>query len=312
VLWSEWNGKYRDTVRQFWKGDGGVVSDFATRFCGSSDLYEWSSRRPHASLNFVTCHDGFTLNDLVSYDHKHNEANGEENRDGSDNNISWNCGVEGPSDDPQIVALREKKKRSLLATLLLSQGVPMLLAGDERGQSQKGNNNAYCQDNAIAWIDWETTPDEEKLVFFTRQVIEVFHQQPVFHRRRFFHGHAIQGAEAPEIAWLEPTGKEMASEDWKSGFARCLGVQLFGGEIDVDEHGEAIIGDSMLLLFNADHSHCIPFTLPVPKDTGPWELVFDTARYPLPDPPPPGAVYDLEPCSMAVFRSAVPRPAATV
>ena len=164
VLWSEWNGKYRDCIRRFWKGDGGVVSEFATRFCGSSDLYEWSSRRPHASINFITAHDGFTLNDLVSYDHKHNEANGENNRDGADDNISWNCGVEGPTDDPKIEELRERKKRSLLATLLLSQGVPMLLAGDEIGHTQHGNNNAYCQDNEISWINWKLEPDQESLL----------------------------------------------------------------------------------------------------------------------------------------------------
>ncbi len=168
ALWSEWNGKYRDCIRRFWKGDGGVVSEFATRFCGSSDLYEWSIAGPHASINFVTCHDGFTLHDLVSYDHKHNEANGEDNRDGTDDNLSWNCGVEGPTDDPKINALRERKKRNFLATLLLSQGVPMLLAGDEIGHTQKGNNNAYCQDNEITWLNWDLTPEQESLLKFAR------------------------------------------------------------------------------------------------------------------------------------------------
>jgi glycogen operon protein len=302
ALWSEWNGKYRDCIRRFWKGDGGVVSEFATRFCGSSDLYEWSDRRPHASINFVTAHDGFTLHDLVSYDHKHNEANGEDNRDGTDDNISWNCGVEGPTDDPKITELRERKKRNFLATLLLSQGAPMLLAGDEIGHSQKGNNNAYCQNNELTWLNWELNREQESLLKFTRTVISIYHNQPVFHRRRFFHGKEIQGSEAPEIAWLDPSGKEMTGEAWKTGYVRCLGVQLFGGEIDVDEHGEDIVGDTMLLLFNADHAASIKFTLPPPEEENPWELLFDTARQ-LGDSPKIGAEYELEACSMAVFRA---------
>jgi len=306
VLWSEWNGKYRDCVRSFWKGDGGVISEFATRFTGSSDLYEWSNRRPHASVNFVTCHDGFTLNDLVSYDQKHNADNGEDNRDGADHNVSWNCGAEGPTDDPKINALREKKKRNFIATLLLSQGVPMLLAGDETSNSQRGNNNAYCQDNEIAWLDWNLTPDKEQLLLFTRKVIEIFHAHPVFHRRRFFHGRAIQGKEAPEINWLEPSGLEMTNEAWNAGYVRCLGVQLMGGQIDVSEHGEPIVGDTMLLLFNADHVNCIPFTLPKPEENSQWELLFDTARYPMEGEPRLEAIYDLQACSMALFRSAVP------
>ena len=193
ALWSEWNGKYRDCVRQFWKGDGGVVSEFATRFCGSSDLYEWSGRRPHASVNFITCHDGFTLEDLVSYDQKHNEANGEENRDGTNDNASWNCGVEGPTDDPKILTLRERRKRNFIATLFFSQGVPMLLAGDEIGHTQRGNNNAYCQDNELTWLHWDLNDRQHKLLEFTQRVISIYHNQPVFHRRRFFHGQAIQG-----------------------------------------------------------------------------------------------------------------------
>jgi len=305
ALWSEWNGKYRDCVRRFWKGDGGVVSEFATRFCGSSDLYEWSSRRPHASINFITAHDGFTLEDLVSYDHKHNEANGEDNRDGADDNSSWNCGVEGPTDDPKIRTLRERKKRSLLATLLLSQGVPMMLAGDAMGHTQLGNNNAYCQDNEIAWIDWDLTPEQEELLKFVRRVVNIFHEQPVFHRRRFFHGKAIQGSEAPEIAWLDPSGEEMSAEAWNVGYARCLGVQLFGGSIDVDEHGEDVIGDTMLLLFNADHAVTIPFVLPPPGGDAPWELVFDTARIELDATTELAETYYVEPCSMVVFRARV-------
>jgi glycogen operon protein len=309
VLWSEWNGKYRDAIRRFWKGDGGAISEFATRFCGSSDLYEWSSRRPHASINFVTAHDGFTLNDLVSYDKKHNEANGEQNRDGSDDNTSWNCGAEGPTKDPAIKALREKKKRSFLATLILSQGAPMMLAGDEIGHTQRGNNNAYCQDNEISWLDWKLSPEQESLLKFTRRVIALFREQAVFHRRRFFHGQAIQGAEAPEIAWYDPTGEEMSSEAWNTGFVRCLGVQLFGGEIDVDEHGESICSDTILALFNADHANTIPFVLPPTgsEDGKPWELVFDTSNPDLDSETELAAEYQLQPCSMVVLKSQLPK-----
>jgi glycogen operon protein len=309
ALWSEWNGKYRDSMRHFWKGDGGYVAEFATRFTGSSDLYEWSGRRPHASINFVTCHDGFTLNDLVSYDHKHNENNGEEGRDGTDDNISWNCGAEGPTDDPKIVALREKKKRNFLATLLFSQGVPMLLAGDEISHTQRGNNNAYCQDNELTWLDWKLDERQQALLKFVRRTIAIFHEQAVFHRRRFFHGKAIQGEQAPEIAWLEPSGKRMSQEAWKAAHVRALGVQLFGGFIDVDEHGEAITGDTMLLLFNADHEQAIHFTLPSPGDGNPWELLIDTARdiaHVKSDAlRAVKRTLQLQPCSMAVLRSRV-------
>jgi glycogen operon protein len=307
VLWSEWNGKYRDCIRRFWKGDGGVVSEFATRFCGSSDLYEWSNRRPHASINFITAHDGFTLNDLVSYDHKHNEANGENNRDGTDDNLSWNCGAEGPTDDPKIKELRERKKRSLLATLLLSQGAPMLLAGDEIGNTQFGNNNAYCQDNEISWINWKLEPDQESLLRFTRRVIALFHEQPVFHRRRFFHGRAIQGVEAPEIAWLDPSGQEMSQGAWNTGYVRCLGVKLTGGDIDVDEHGESIRGDTIIMLFNADHANTIAFQLPDHGQGDPWELVIDTAQESTDPGVKVGNNYPLQPCSVVVLASRVPK-----
>ncbi len=309
ALWSEWNGKYRDCIRHFWKGDGGVVSEFATRFCGSSDLYEWSSRRPHASINFVTAHDGFSLNDLVSYDQKHNEANGEENRDGANDNISWNCGVEGPTDEPAIVALREKKKRAFLATLLFSQGVPMLLAGDEMGHTQQGNNNAYCQDNELSWLHWKLTPEREALLKFVRRAIAVFHDEAVFHRRRFFHGQAIQGAEAPEIAWIDPSGEEMGDDAWKTAFVRCLGVQLYGGEIDVDERGEAISGNTMLMLFNADHANTIDFVLPPTgtDDSLPWELVFDTDQEVSEEGAQLGKSYPVKPCSMVMLRSRLPQ-----
>ncbi|MBI2824978.1 MAG: glycogen debranching protein GlgX [Planctomycetia bacterium] len=303
ALWSEWNGKYRDCVRHFWKGDGGAASEFATRFCGSSDLYEWSSRRPHASINFVTCHDGFSLVDLVSYDHKHNEANGEDNRDGADDNVSWNCGAEGPTDDPKIRELRARKRRSFLATLLLSQGVPMLFGGDEIGQTKNGNNNTYCQDNELTWLHWDLTAEQQELLKFVRHVIKIAREEPVFHRRRFFHGRALKGAEAREIAWLEPTGKEMPDEAWNAPYVRCLGVQLFGQSIDVDEHGEMISGDTVLILFNADHANKIPFVLPPPGTEHPWELLFDTARPGVEWEPKSEATYELDACSMAVFRS---------
>jgi glycogen operon protein len=307
ALWSEWNGKYRDCIRHFWKGDGGVVSEFATRICGSSDLYEWSNRRPHASINFVTAHDGFTLHDMVSYNEKHNEANQEENRDGTNDNISWNCGVEGPTDDPKIRALRQKKKRSMLATLLLSQGAPMLLGGDELGHTQNGNNNAYCQDNEISWLHWDLNSEQEALLKFVQRVITLFHTQPVFHRRRFFHGQNLQqGADAsdgPEILWLNPAGSKMSDEEWSSANVRSLGVQLFGRNIDRDEHGETIAGDTMLLLYNADHGKPIPFKLPPTREKNPWELVFDTAREDALEGEVTTATYELQPVSTVVFRA---------
>jgi glycogen operon protein len=303
ILWSEWNGKYRDCVRKFWKGDSGMVSEFATRFCGSSDLYEWSSRRPHASINFITCHDGFTLEDLVSYNDKHNEANGEENRDGSSDNNSWNCGVEGPADDPKIRELRERKKRSMLATLLFSQGVSMILAGDEISHTQKGNNNAYCQDNELTWLNWDLNEEQRSLLKFVQKCIAIVKEEPVLQRRRFFHGHAIHGGEAADIAWLETSGAEMSEEDWSTSFVRSFGVELFGQEVDVDEHGEQIDGDTLLLLFNADHATKIDFSLPALEEGQRWQLVLDTANHQdesqrLIDSPQ----YPLEPSSLALLR----------
>lgn len=306
VRWSEWNGKYRDTVRRFWKGDGGMVSDFATRFCGSSDLYEWSSRRPHASINFVTCHDGFNLSDLVSYDQKHNEANGEDNRDGADDNDSWNCGVEGPTDDRAIVELRERKKRSMLATLFFSQGVPMLLAGDELGHTQQGNNNCYCQDNEISWLNWKLGKPEKELLEFTRQVIGILKTQPVFQRRRFFHGQNLRGA--ADIQWFNPTGEAMSEDDWHAEHVRCLGVLLNGNAVDVDSHGELIYGDTLLLLFNANSSETIQFRLPpFESPMAPWELMLDTANSRTkPKRIKAGAHYDVQPASVVLMREARP------
>ena len=278
VGWAEWNGKYRDAIRRFWKGEGGMVSELATRLAGSSDLYHHSGRRPHASINFVTCHDGFTLNDLVSYNEKHNGANLEDNRDGESHNNSWNCGVEGPTDDPEIRALREQQKRNFLATLFLSQGVPMLLAGDEMGRTQRGNNNAYCQDNDISWVRWELTPEQEDLVRFVRYMITVLNQQPVLRRRRFFQGRPIRGGDVKDITWFEPNGREMSDQAWNASSMHGLSVRLLGSEIEeTDEHGDPVSGDTLLLIFNAHHETTL-FTLPRRQPTQHWERVLDTSQ----------------------------------
>jgi len=273
-LWTEWNGKYRDTVRDFWRGGYAAMPEFASRLTGSSDLYAHGSRRPIASINFVTCHDGFTLTDLVSYGHKHNEANGEDNRDGTDDNRSWNCGLEGPTDDPEITALRARQRRNFLATLFLSQGVPMLSHGDELGRTQHGNNNAYCQDNETSWVDWEAA--EEDLLEFVRTLARLRRDHPVFRRRRFFQGRGGHG-ELGDIAWLTPAGAEMTDADWHAGYAKSLGVFLNGEAItEPDPRGRRVRDDSFLLLINA-HSQCVEFTVPGPEFGERWEFVLDTA-----------------------------------
>ncbi|RJL34500.1 glycogen debranching protein GlgX [Bailinhaonella thermotolerans] len=266
--WTEWNGRYRDNVRDLWRGRPGTLPEFASRLTGSSDLYQLDGRRPSASINFVTCHDGFTLHDLVSYDHKHNEANGENNRDGSDDNRSWNCGVEGPTESLDVVALREQQKRNMLTTLFVSQGVPMICHGDELGRTQHGNNNAYCQDNEIAWIDWEAARENWLLLEFTRRLARLRHEHPVFRRRRFFQGRPPKGLSDPgaeplsDIAWLTPSGQEMTDADWSDGNARSLGVFLNGDAItEPDRWGRRITDDSFLLLFNAYHD-VVEFTIP--------------------------------------------------
>ena len=275
VLWTEWNGMYRDTVRDFWKGEGGIINEFATRFSGSSDLYQDDGRKPYASINFVTCHDGFTLQDIVSYNQKHNEANGEENRDGVDDNRSWNCGVEGATDDPEINALRERQKRNLIATLLLSQGVPMICAGDELSHSQGGSNNAYCQDNDITWFDWTMTESKANFLDFVSMLIQLRKTQPVFQRRRFFKGRPIRGVK--DISWLNPGGEEMTDADWDAGFVKCVGVRLAGDLIeDVDDDGNRIVGETMLTILNAHHEP-IPFMLPPHQPERHWERMVDTA-----------------------------------
>jgi glycogen operon protein len=276
VLWAEWNAEYRDTARRFWKGDGGLVGRLADRLTGSSDLYEWGGRRPHASINFITAHDGFTLRDLVSYNEKHNEANREENRDGHNHNLSWNCGAEGPTNDPTILALRARQQRNFLATLLLSQGVPMLLAGDEIGRTQRGNNNAYCQDSEISWVDWQLDQPKRELLEFTKLLIRLFHEHPVLRRRKFFQGRRIRGSEVKDLTWLRPDGQEMTDEDWNNWHARCLGLRLAGDAIEeVDARGNRIVDDTLLILLNA-HYEPISFVLPAHRADVQWELVLDT------------------------------------
>jgi glycogen operon protein len=287
-LWTEWNGKYRDTVRDLWRGEPRTLGEFAARLTGSSDLYQDDGRRPLASINFVTCHDGFTLRDLVSYNEKHNEANGENNRDGESFNRSWNCGVEGDSDDPDVLALRGRQMRNFVATLMLSQGVPMLSHGDEFGRTQQGNNNAYCQDSELAWVRWpkEGDPEAQRLHDFTRQMVWLRRDHPVFRRRRFFHGRSVEGThdELSDIAWFTPEGEEMTQRDWQASQAQSLVVFLNGSAIsEPGDRGERIVDDSFLLMFNAHHQ---PLEFVVPVNHGKeWEVVIDTS---LEDGMPPG------------------------
>jgi glycogen operon protein len=277
VGWTEWNGKYRDLVRRFWKGDGGIANEFAIRLAGSSDLYQWTGRAPYASVNFITCHDGFSLQDLVSYNDKHNEANGEGNRDGANDNNSWNCGAEGPTDDPKVIALRERQKRNLIATLLFSQGMPMLLSGDELSHTQKGNNNTYCQDDELTWLNWDLDERQKEFLEFVRRVARLWHEEPVFQRRKFFLGPKIRGSDIKDISWFESSGKEMSDAAWGAGFVKCLGVRLAGDLIgDVDERGEPVVGETLRLLLNAHHEP-LPFTLPETKPGQHWESLLDTA-----------------------------------
>jgi len=274
-LWSEWNGKYRDTVRDFWRGQPATLPEFASRLTGSSDLYETSGRRPVASVNFVTAHDGFTLADLVSYERKHNEANGEDNRDGTDDNRSWNCGVEGATEDKAVLDLRARQRRNFLATLFCSQGVPMLLAGDELGRSQQGNNNAYCQDNELSWIDWSGA-GQDGLLEFTRALATLRREHPVFRRRRFFRGRD-GGGHGPDIAWLTPAGREMTGHDWQTSYARAVAVFLNGDAItEPGPRGEPVRDDSFLLLLNAHHEP-LSFTLPGRRFGRRWAVIADTA-----------------------------------
>ncbi|WP_197383358.1 glycogen debranching protein GlgX [Mycolicibacterium mengxianglii] len=285
--WTEWNGKYRDTVRDFWRGEDASLGEFASRITGSADLYEHTARRPVASINFVTAHDGFTLRDLVSYNDKHNEANGEDNNDGESHNRSWNCGVEGPTDDPEIVALRAQQQRNFLTTLLLSQGVPMICHGDELGRTQGGNNNGYCQDNEITWVDWETA--DQALLEFAGTVSMLRADHPVFRRRRFFTGRPLRqrGAKGrPDISWFRPDGTEMSEEDWDSGFGKSVAVYLNGQGIpDLDPRGHRVTDDSFVVCFNAHHEP-IEFTVPSEEFGDLWQPVVDTAAEPGAEPAP--------------------------
>ena len=321
-LWSEWNGKFRDTVRDYWRQSGAPIGDLAERLTGSSDLYEATGRRPFASINFVTCHDGFTLADLVSYNDKHNEANGEDGRDGTDDNRSWNCGVEGPTDDPGILALRRQQVRNFLATLFLSQGVPMLLGGDELGRTQGGNNNAYCQDSPVSWYDWDAV--DQDLLAWTQRLIALRRAHPVFRRRRFFQGRPLRRPgptrpartrPLPDIAWFRPDGAEMTDADWEVGYAKSLGVFLNGTALpDPDVHGRPVVDDSFYLLFNAWDQE-IDFVLPEARWTRIWDVVLDSAdrlgaemagwrRRPAPGRPAPFRVLRPSPGRAAVGRAA--------
>jgi glycogen operon protein len=274
--WAEWNDKYRDTMRAYWKGDGGLIGEFARRLTGSSDLYAGSGRTPSASINFITAHDGFTLHDLVSYNDKHNEANKEGNQDGHSHNLSWNCGVEGPTDDPDIAQLRQRQMRNFFATLLLSQGVPMLLGGDEFARTQGGNNNAYCQDSEISWVDWSLLERNEDLVRFVQRVIRLRREHPVFHRRRFFQGRPIRGG-VKDIHWFNPAGREMTDQEWTHDFARSIAVYLAGESMEeTDQRGRTLRDENFLLLLNAHHE-AIEFLLPELHPAASWEVLLDTS-----------------------------------
>ena len=307
VGWSEWNDRFRDGVRRFWRGTDGQISDMATRLTGSSDVFDRAGRRPRASLNFITAHDGFTLNDLVSYDHKHNEANQEGGRDGHDENLSWNCGTEGPTDSVEIVALREKQKRNFFATLLLSQGLPMLLAGDELGHTQAGNNNAYCQDNDISWLDWAPLRDgASETIDFVRGLIALRRKHPVFRRPRFFRGEAPPGWSLKDIAWHVPEGREMNEADWRDDGRRCFGALLSGetGDRFISLQGFPEADDSFFLMLNA-HGHDVDFTLPQATNIREWSLIINTALAAFPPRElraAPGSTFTMASHSLALFQ----------
>lgn len=276
--WAEWNGKYRDAVRRFWKGDGETLSEFATRLSGSSDLYEATGRQPYASINFITSHDGFALHDLVSYNDKHNGANQENNSDGDNHNLSWNCGAEGSAQDPKIRALREQQKKNLIATLFLSQGVPMIRGGDELSHTQEGNNNAYCQDNEISWLHWDLSEEKKEFLAFFKKAMHFWREQPALKRKHFFYGRKIRGSDIKDITWLNAAGGEMSDQDWTAGFIRCFGVRLAGNMLnEMNERGEPVTGDTLLILMNAHHED-INFMLPDQESESSWELLLDTSK----------------------------------
>ncbi|RKH64803.1 glycogen debranching enzyme GlgX [Corallococcus interemptor] len=304
--WHEWNGKYRDALRKYWKGDENQAAEVGYRLTGSADLFAAARRRPQASINFVTAHDGFTLHDLVTYSSKHNEANGEHNRDGADDNQAWNCGVEGETDDTDIISLRERQKRNLLASLFLSTGVPMIVAGDEMGRTQKGNNNAYCQDNELSWVDWNLDTTRLDLLEFTRKLIHFRHGQPVLQRRRFFQGEHLWESEHKDLAWFRPDGSEMGPEDWQKPFVRSLAFLLGGDAIPTpDERGQRVSGDSLLVLLNAHHD-TVTFTVPPPGEGGAWRLELYTADDQRGDEEMKPGKFEMAGRSLAVFRKPGP------
>ncbi len=308
--WTEWNGKYRDTVREFWRGEPATLGEFASRFTGSPDLYEHDGRRPVASINFVTAHDGFTMADLVAYNEKHNDANGEDNNDGESHNRSFNCGVEGPTDDAGVLTLRAQQQRNFLATLLLSQGVPMIVHGDELGRTQQGNNNTYAQDSEISWIDWERA--DGPLVEFVATLTRLRREHPTFRRARFFDGrpvHRSEGDEVPDIVWFTPDGNAMEPEDWDSGFGRSIGVYIDGDGIrERDDRGRPVVDRHMLVWFNA-HDETVTFRVPTEEHAAAWDLIVDTTgTLPVDEPLPADATIDLPGRSLAVLRSHVPEP----
>jgi glycogen operon protein len=311
--WTEWNGKYRDTVRDFWRGEPSTLGEFAERLTGSSDLYEHDGRRPVASINFVTAHDGFTLRDLVSYNEKHNEANGEDNKDGTDDNRSYNFGVEGPSDDPTISALRSRQQRNFLSTLLVSQGVPMVLHGDELGRTQLGDNNSYAQDSAVSWVHWDTA--DQSLIEFTAALVRLRKEHPTFRRSRFFDGRPVvrgEGEPLPDIVWLQPDAAVMSPKDWDSGFGRAIAVFLNGDGIHGrDRRGERITDKHFLVLFNAGDD-TVDFTLPPDEYSMMWEIVVDTVGVGADSAPrKAGDGIPIEAKSLMVLRAHVPTEAET-
>jgi len=305
VLWTEWNGKYRDSVRKFWRGDPGTLGELGYRLTGSSDLYARNGRRPHASINFVTAHDGFTMHDLVSYNEKHNEANGEGNRDGESHNLSWNCGEEGETDNPQVLALRARQMRNFMTTLLVSSGVPMILHGDEIARTQDGNNNVYCQDNEIAWQPWDLSDEQQAMLDWTKRVIRLRREHAVLRRRNFFRGRPIRGGDMKDILWVRPDGREMSEAEWQDAGVRAVGVYLAGQASDItDDAGQLIIGDSMLLLFNTS-DRALTFTLPQVNHGSVWRLALDSMHPELAEGRPPrfdGRRYRVGPRSVAVLK----------
>ncbi|MGI8643705.1 MAG: glycogen debranching protein GlgX [Thermomicrobiales bacterium] len=306
VLWTEWNGMFRDTSRAFWRGDQRPVAEMGYRLTGSSDLYQSDGRRPHASINFITAHDGFTLADLVSYEHKHNEANGENSRDGSDDNLSANYGVEGPTDDPQIQAVRARQQRNLIATLLLSQGVPMICGGDEIGRTQHGNNNAYCQDTPLSWYDWDLDERDESLLAFTRAIIALRQSQPVLRRRKFFQGRRIHGSDVKDLTWYGPDGSEMTDAEWEDASIQALGLRLAGDALnEKDDYGNIVTGDTLLIILNGDDTELkfpLPHVTPAAKQA--WNVEIDTyqAAAPVNRRLRGGATIRLVPLSLMVLR----------